>query len=64
MAEKHSRRKLMLGVCGCLLFVLASSVGLLFGDMSKGVAIFNMVFFGLCTLAWSYALFLKTGDAN
>jgi hypothetical protein len=59
MSEKHSTLALSLGFGGCLVFVAASAWALSVGQMSAPVAIFSMAFFGLCALAWGYALLLK-----
>ena len=57
-AEKHSVFALILGVLGCILFV-ACGVWMFNAGESSIIALLCIGFFGLCGLAWGYALYLK-----
>ena len=64
MAEKHSYRALSLGLGACLLFVAGGAWAAYTGEMPTLIAIFSIGFFGLCALAWGYALILKRANAT
>ena len=59
MADKHSYRALLLGFGVSVLFVVTGAWAFAAGDMPRLIAIFTMGFFGICALAWGYALALK-----
>ena len=59
MADKHSTFALSLGLGTCLLFIATGAWALAAGGMPKLIAAFTVAFFGLCALAWGYALVLK-----
>jgi len=63
MAQRHSRTGLFLGFMGSLLFVTCG-VWMLSVGANIAVGILCVSFFGLCAIAWGYALYLKsqTGD--
>lgn len=50
--------KHVFGIVACLMFV-AAGIWMLMTGQSAVVAIVNIVFFGLCGVAWAYALFLN-----
>jgi len=59
MADRHSEPGLMLGVLGCLVFVICG-LWMEFGSsLPTGIGLFCAVFFGACGVAWGYALRLK-----
>ncbi len=57
-AQRHSKTGLALGFIGSLLFV-AGGVWMLSVGANYAVGILSVVFFGLCAVAWGYALCLK-----
>jgi hypothetical protein len=63
MAQKHSSRALALGLVCSILFVVVGGAMLAIGE-SRFPAIFCMVFFGGCSVAWIYALALKRARAG
>jgi hypothetical protein len=58
MAQRHSNTGLFLGLIGSLLFV-ACGVWILSIGANVALGIVCVSFFGVCALAWSYALYLK-----
>ncbi len=62
VAQRHSVIKLILGLVVCLMFV-ALGIGILVMGGSTAPAITCIVFFGLCSVAWAYALMLKRRQA-
>ncbi len=58
LAQRHSRGGLVLGFIGSLLFV-AAGVWMWSVGANQAVAILCVGFFGLCAVAWGYALYLK-----
>jgi hypothetical protein len=58
MARQHSLRALMLGLACSIAFVALGAVMLALGQSSLA-AIFCIVFFGACAVAWMYGLMLK-----
>jgi hypothetical protein len=58
MARRHSRAGLVLGFTGSLLFA-AAGVWMLSVGANLAIAILCVGFFGLCAVAWGYALYLK-----
>jgi hypothetical protein len=63
MAERHSKSGLILGFIGSLLFVAGGIVMLSVGA-NLAVAISCVSIFGLCAVAWGYALLLKLKAGN
>jgi hypothetical protein len=63
MAQRHSRAGLILGFMGSLLFV-AGGLWMLNVGANLVVAILCVSFFGLCAVAWGYALYLKSQIGN
>jgi hypothetical protein len=59
MAQRHSKTWLILGLVGSLLFVVAG-VWMLSVGANLAVAILAVSFFGLCAVAWGYALYVKS----
>lgn len=58
-ARTHSTVALVLGVLGSLAFVATGVWLLLVAAAPTAVAVLAIVFFGLCAVAWGYALWLK-----
>jgi hypothetical protein len=58
MAQRHSTRALVLGLASSILFVMLGAMMLAIGQSSLA-AIFCIVFFAACAVAWGYALVLK-----
>lgn len=58
MAQQHSPEGLFLGFMGSLLFV-AGGVWMLSVRANLAAAILCVSFFGICAVAWGYALFVK-----
>lgn len=57
-AQRHSKTGLTLGFIGCLLFV-AAGIWMLSVGANYALGILAIGFFGLCAVAWGYALFIK-----
>jgi len=57
-AQRHTKTGLTLGFIGSLLFVIAG-IWMLSVGANYAVAILCVAFFGLCSVAWGYALYLK-----
>ena len=55
-------RGTILGVAACLMFV-ALGAWMVASGQSVVIGAFNIIFFGLCAVAWTYALVLKRGKA-
>jgi hypothetical protein len=60
MASRHTAIGLTMGFLGSLLFV-AAGIFMLGISSNYSVALCCIVFFGLCAVAWGYALYLKFG---
>jgi len=59
MAQKHSQAALVLGLLGCITFVVC---GIFISSAGGWMLAFGMpavVFFGACAVGWGYALHLK-----
>jgi hypothetical protein len=57
-AERHSKSGLVFGLLGSLLFV-ALGIFFLFTGTNRMIGIVTIGFFGICAVAWGYALFVK-----
>ena len=57
-AKKHSKIGLAFGFAGSLLFV-ASGIWMLGEGANYALGFLCVAFFGLCAVAWGYALYLK-----
>jgi hypothetical protein len=58
MAQRHGIAGLALGSIGSLLFV-AGGIWMICSGKNFAAGISSVVFFGLCAVAWGYALLLK-----
>jgi hypothetical protein len=62
MAHRHSTGKLVLGLLASLAFV-AAGIWMYSSSGNTFIAVLSVAFFGICTIAWGYCLYLKlTGD--
>jgi hypothetical protein len=57
-SQRHSKTGLVFGFVGSVLFV-AAGIWILCVGMNYAVGILCVSFFGLCAVAWGYALYLK-----
>lgn len=64
MAQRHTTGKLVLGLLGSLVFVTAG-VWMFSTSGNSLIAVVCVAFFGVCTIAWGYCLYLKLkGDVG
>ena len=64
MAAQHSLTKLVLGFVGSLLFVACGLFLLYVRAAPAAIAVACILFFGLCAVAWGYAIRLKMRTKN
>jgi hypothetical protein len=63
LSRRHSTRTLVLGLVGSLAFVAIGFVAIATGT-NPGSGWISVAFFGLCAVAWAYALDLRHSDAE
>ena len=59
MAQRHSESGLVLGLLGCIAFVVCGVFISADGGWMLAFGLPSVVFFGLCGVGWGYALHLK-----
>ncbi|MEX0643656.1 MAG: hypothetical protein WD468_13210 [Pirellulales bacterium] len=64
MAQKHSRKGLLLGLFASLLFVATGIWMSLYDNSTRPIGVTIAAFFGIVAAAWAYTLWLKETGGN
>ncbi|MGA2248701.1 MAG: hypothetical protein ABSH48_27415 [Verrucomicrobiota bacterium] len=64
MAERHSESGLILGLMGCIAFVVCGIFISSAGGWMLAFGLPAIIFFGICGVGWAYASHLKQAEAH